>query len=305
MRRSLRFRPEEPEVIPSASPVWINVKLRPTGMKLIDDPDQPEVPQVPQIPQVPQVTKIPKVPQVPQVSKIPKVPKLPELPKVPQVPKIPKVMELLKVPQVPELPKVPEVPELQHYKSVQLMKMLDETRPRSLPVAEDSTEDSTEELIRRPKKVVFDKDVKEESDRMSRPRRIRTRSPESRLRQWQSKLESTKSSLAETPEACGARALPLTRFGDAVPTPQPVAAESSEMFRSLLQNRKPSGALPEVLVEVASSKKIVNGIINFDCSVERKIVVLESEQNGPPPKSILKKRSIENLLDEHPHPTSM
>ena len=204
----------------------------------------------------------------------------------------------------------------------------------------NSIEDLTQ-LGRRTKKVVFDKDTKEESDRVSRPRRIRSRSPETRLREWQSKLETRVGHSDPSPESvASATGLPLTRFGDLEPEiPSATAttatrdteirAESvSETFRSLLQPRKSfafnessecsrssesysrrifaAEENEEQLEEIVSTgvttipvraPNIVNGIVNFDYSVERKIVILETEK-APPPKSILKKRSLENLLDD-------
>ena len=220
-----------------------------------------------------------------------------------------------------------------------------------------SLEDLTQ--IKRPKKVVFDKDVKEESDRVSRPRRIRSRSPETRLREWQTKLETRSGQREASPEVeYSASGLPLTRFGDlepeipksclhpsasavvegvigspatseVVPNSVPNSVATSETFRFLLQPRKsyaltgrdktdlitpvdtyprriystddsvvPTDPVAPVTVVPIRPAVIVNGIVNFDQSVERKIEILETDSKGPIPKSILKKRSLENLLDE-------
>ncbi|KZS17862.1 Uncharacterized protein APZ42_015839 [Daphnia magna] len=53
----------------------------------------------------------------------------------------------------------------------------------------------------------------------------------------------------------------------------------------------------EIPVSRPAPVVIRNGIVNFDSSVERKIVILEEKETIPAPKSILKKRSVENLLD--------
>ena len=183
-----------------------------------------------------------------------------------------------------------------------------------------------DDLAKRAKKVVFDKGVKEESDRASKPRRIRTRSPE----RWR---ESAVVRAAEVSlETCG---LPVTRFGDLEPemaasvsaTASVASAaasapnrseaisdpQTSHTFRSLLQARK-AATVHQVtesavtIVDNGASQRpaqlgpgdprpanIVNGIVNFDSSVDRKIVILETESATHKPKSILKKRSLENL----------
>ena len=199
----------------------------------------------------------------------------------------------------------------------------------------NSNEDLTQpsDQIRKTKKVAFGADVKEESDqKRSRPRRIRSRSPESRLREWQEKLEEVKSishgiqgesKTASDTSSSMSNGLPRKMFGDDKADRQPesgtVSSTTSETFRSLLQARKPYAVTTPAVQEsvvidtyplmkaVSSSSPaesgrlstvIRNGIVNFDASVERKIVILETE-TVPPPKSILKKRSLENLLDSN------
>lgn len=102
--------------------------------------------------------------------------------------------------------------------------------------------------------------MKEESDRKrTRPRRIRARSPEARLRQWQEKLEvASKVTVIEPGSAVPKTSttapleinlgLPLTRFGDEVtsnanqgpkspespPLPNTAPSTTSNNFRSLV-----------------------------------------------------------------------
>ncbi|XP_057372000.2 LOW QUALITY PROTEIN: uncharacterized protein LOC130692927 [Daphnia carinata] len=220
----------------------------------------------------------------------------------------------------------------------------------------NSNEDLTTMEVRKAKKVAFGADVKEESDqKRSRPRRIRSRSPESRLRQWQEKLEEVKSTVIHqtasvhqptlefgTNVQSASHGLPLRRFGDDIKNlPESNAhinssnavpsTTTSDTFRSLLQPRKPYAIVPptghpavpvkesvivdsyppmmkaysttsSVEVPICRPAPVVirNGIVNFDSSVERKIVILEEKETIPAPKSILKKRSVENLLDIEP-----
>ncbi|KAI9561406.1 hypothetical protein GHT06_012363 [Daphnia sinensis] len=220
---------------------------------------------------------------------------------------------------------------------------------------EDLTQMNQTEGQRKAKKVAFGADVKEESDqKRSRPRRIRSRSPESRLREWQERLEEVKSTVIHHHQAAtvhhptefgtttnptaSASGLPLRRFGDDIKnlpelnpqthTSSATSSTTSDTFRSLLQPRKPYAIVPPTgnpavpvkesvivdsyppmmkaystssSVEIPISRPapvvIRNGIVNFDSSVERKIVILEEKETIPAPKSILKKRSVENLLD--------
>ncbi|KAK4004658.1 hypothetical protein OUZ56_006387 [Daphnia magna] len=218
---------------------------------------------------------------------------------------------------------------------------------------EDLTQMNQSEGQRKAKKVAFGADVKEESDqKRSRPRRIRSRSPESRLREWQERLEEVKSTVIHqagavhqptefgtgiNPTASGS-GLPLRRFGDDIKnlpesntqtnSSTATSSTTSDTFRSLLQPRKPYAIVPptgnpavpvkesvivdscppmmkaystsssvEIPVSRPAPVVIRNGIVNFDSSVERKIVILEEKETIPAPKSILKKRSVENLLD--------
>lgn len=293
---------------------------------------------------------------------------------------------------------------LNHHKSIELMRMLEETplvSTNGVPLRHDrmdsasgvntetgsvysmgdwtecsstiaSVKNSNEDLTqinqtegqRKAKKVAFGADVKEESDqKRSRPRRIRSRSPESRLREWQERLEEVKSTIIhhhqtatvnQHPEfgvgicisAPTSGGLPLRMFGDDIKDTiqqQPESNAStnhfasqssptSDTFRSLLQPRKPYTITPTAVVNPAVTTPVVkesvvidsypplmkaystappaevspsrptpmvirNGIVNFDSSVERKIVILEEKETIPAPKSILKKRSVENLLD--------
>lgn len=106
--------------------------------------------------------------------------------------------------------------------------------------------------------------MKEESDRKrTRPRRIRARSPEARLRQWQEKLEvASKVTVIEpgstVPKSSSAASLeinlglPHTRFGDEVttntkqgpkapespPLPNTAPTTTSNNFRSLVMKSK-------------------------------------------------------------------
>jgi hypothetical protein len=230
---------------------------------------------------------------------------------------------------------------------------------------EDLTQINQSEGQRKAKKVAFGADVKEESDqKRSRPRRIRSRSPESRLREWQERLEEVKSTIIHhhqsttvnqhsefgvgisiTAPTTSSGGLPLRRFGDDIKETNQLesivssntsntlqsSSTTSDTFRSLLQPRKPYHVIPTTVVnpianspvkesvvidsyppmmkahstappvEVSPSRPtpmvIRNGIVNFDSSVERKIVILEEKETIPAPKSILKKRSVENLLD--------
>ena len=107
--------------------------------------------------------------------------------------------------------------------------------------------------------MAFGKDVKEESDRKrTRPRRIRSRSPEARLRLWQEKLEeankviiiepnksspiSSSAATAASNDSSSPSKLPFTRFGDdaqrpkpSESTPQQQPSPTSDTFRSLVQ----------------------------------------------------------------------
>ena len=354
------------------APVWLKVKLRPTGVNLVDDDPASSSP-----------TKTSYTP-IFTVSN-----SAPSAPSCVSTSSDTTTTTTFKYSQVKK-ETIADEAVLNHHKSIELMRMLEETPlvnvltlgseaategsdvysiggdgwtecSSTIASVRNSNEDlsgtggmggggSTSGSVRmisstaiKVKKVAFGADVKEESDRKrSRPRRIRSRSPETRLRQWQEKLEEFKSSSSTTqqlqnhldsqgepealvlgdghnetiseslPIACG---LPMTRFGDdSEPSSTGATTESSctsSTFRSLLQARTPyvigpqSVTVPEsesvtsTTTATAATSSIINGIVNFDSSVERKIVILE-ESNQPPPKSILKKRSMENLLMDMP-----
>ena len=399
VRRSLRDGRRKPPVVksppPMETPVWLGVKLRPTGLSLVDpDPTGP-ISSQPSPTKPHNYTPIFTFTNTSTSSKIqqllrnsrenllaasaaePKAeePKAPppvasreELPKAePVVFRLPakkpassivivnSSRESLHSADAASSVSVDTGSKLNHHRSIELMRMLEETplvssnRPlhdrmdsvsavtetgsvystgewtecsSAVASVKNSNEDLTLTEVRKAKKVAFGADVKEESDqKRSRPRRIRSRSPESRLRQWQEKLEEVKSGVQSEPPISESTAitngLPLKMFGDdkaeAVP---PSTSSTSDTFRSLLQPRKSfvvvtpavkeSVAIDSYPLMGASSGPadvsrpqpafIRNGIVNFDASVERKIVILETE-TAPAPKSILKKRSMENLLD--------
>lgn len=427
VRRSLRDGRRKPPVIksppPIETPVWLGVKLRPTGLSLVDpDPAGPSSGQP--SPTKPNYTPIFTFTNTSTSSKIQQLLRnsrenllvCTEPPEVRKPESVRKPEEPVIVPIVceetgekfpssqpsdpgPSLIRVPAKPKpkasssivivnssreslhsigadatsvvsetgskLNHHRSIELMRMLEETplvstnRPlhdrmdtasavtdtgsiysmgewtecsSTVTSVKNSNEDLTlnQAEVRKAKKVAFGADVKEESDqKRSRPRRIRSKSPESRLRQWQEKLEEVKSihgfqsENGVNIEASAVNGLPFRRFGDdladqpeSVASSTTPAAATSDTFRSLLQPRKPyvvtTPAVKESVVidtypmmKVSSGPAEVmrpsptvirNGIVNFDSSVERKIVILETE-TVPAPKSILKKRSIENLLD--------
>lgn len=425
VRRSLRDGRRKRPVIksppPVETPVWLGVKLRPTGLSLVD-PDPADPPSAQLSPTKPHYTPIFTFTNTSTSSKIQQLFKnsrenlfntssQPEAGRKPEEPTVVPVSSdrskedrpagsqpsdrqdnfiRLPVNQKParkasssivminssreslhsigtdaaSTASEPGGNQLNHHRSIELMRMLEETplvsTNRRLDDRMDSTsaitetgsiysagewtecssavasvKNSNEDLtrsqseVRKAKKVAFGADVKEESDqKRSRPRRIRSRSPESRLRQWQEKLEEVKSihGIHSSDFAnfnghpLSNNGLPLKRFGDdtadqpeSLVTP-PTA--TSDTFRSLLQPRKGDAVTTPAVKEsividtyptmkvssgpadvVRPSPTIIrNGIVNFDSSIERKIVILETE-TVPAPKSILKKRSIENLLD--------
>ena len=344
LRESRRMRAEEPNK--TEDPAWINVKLRPTGLKLVDEPEE-EFPsgspsEIPDRVVTESFSSAQDDPVILPASglRLPSAPSDPASSFRPPTGKSDPPTSSFRVSSSKSDSSVPvsglrissakfvpaassgrfvasgiQTDVLHHHKSVQLMKMLDDTSSfradETASLADAVSVDSVgslDDLGRKRKKVVFDKDTKEESDRKSRPRRIRSRSPETRLREWKSKLDSKSGNVEVPPEEKNASGLPVTRFGDP-PLSLPDAefrnhqVETSEIFRYLLQTRKPSAPdvvpTPEVSPEAeVAPKPIVNGIINFDYSTQRKIEILESEYPAHPPKSILKKRSVENLLDD-------
>lgn len=334
MRRSLRDNrrqtPVKAETSPAA-PDWLNVKLRPTGLNLVDAAEDESKCS----PTKPSLTPIFTFINTKQTSGVREHLRnslenilLDADDAAGEEPEknnnhVKKSSSVVMVNSSRDGVQGPLSNTLHHHRSVELMRMLDETPLINCDRAESVFTDATsvysvgeegsvrtsiEELAgsqpeARKKRVAFGADVKEESDRgRTRPRRIRSRSPETRLRQWQEKLEEVK--LSVQPDR------PFKHFGDDDGQDERAESCSSETFRSLLQPRGPHVVEPLKESVVIDSYPLMraasgpadlmrharNGIVNFDSSVERKIVILETE-NAPAPKSILKKRSLENLLD--------
>ena len=314
----------------AAAPVWLKVKLRPTGVNLVDDDPASSSPTKTSYTPIFTVTNsgVRKEPSPAASSEM----TFKSTTKFSQV-------NINKETMATEVQGGGGGAEtvLNHHKSIELMRMLEETPlVNVLGIAETltptegsvysiggdgwtecsstiaSVRNSNEDLTAsgggasggsvrmvsttaiKVKKVAFGADVKEESDRKrSRPRRIRSRSPETRLRQWQEKLEEFKSSNSsihlqpsqeeqQQPEAlvlsdgeeaefrAKASGLPVTRFGDTERKLETVAAitaattavtsstteptiQTSETFRSLLQARAPYVIPQSVTTPVSSS----------------------------------------------------